>query len=72
MKPPKGRLKGLEKLIKVTRDQIKGVQALHTPESSETPSLNYCYKTSHHILLGWNSYLLRAGASCGPLYLAKQ
>ena len=54
-KPWKARLKELEKLMKkVTWDQIRGAQALHTPWSCQpSPShLNPGYKTSHHILLG--------------------
>lgn len=40
--------------------QIKGVQALHTPQfSSATPPLNLCCKTPHQVPLDWDTEFLR-------------
>jgi len=52
-KTTEARLKELEQHQETMRDQDKGVQALHTPQSwSATPLLNYRYKIPHQILLG--------------------
>ena len=48
-------LKEAEKLIKITWDQIRGVEALHSPALSLSAafSLHPCYKTAHQIIPCW-------------------
>ena len=47
-------IKGTTETHQITRDQFKGVQA-HTLILSAIPSLNYCCKTHHLMLLGWDT-----------------
>jgi len=53
---PEVLLKEAEKLIKITWDQIRGVEALHSPALSLSAafSLHPCYKTPQQIIPCWD------------------
>ena len=52
---PEARLKEPEKLIKkITKDQVEGSPCTY-PDLISNPTLNYCYKTPHQILPGWDT-----------------